>query len=437
MYISKKKIGIALSLLLCAVVTLLAVSPAGMVTAAPAARPMAMPASAPVVNSDGTITFSLRVPGASHVYLNFENMPGRSNAYNSYAMTEDANGVWSITLGPAVPGLMGWTNPPAPLGPGLYGYGFNVDGNPPAEGCGSGPGTTLTTTCRASGGVNIADPANRDIALWSTSQWSNVFVPGPAADFIADAAVPHGAWGTVRYFSNLTQTERQMQVYTPPGYNHDNRKYPVLYILHGAGGNDTDWFAAMRANYILDNLIAQGKAVPMLIVSPDTNVGSRGVSVTQDPFVQELMGSIVPYIEQNYRTAPGANNRALAGLSMGSNATRDVMLNYPHDFAYFGLYSSGAMSDATIADLVQNHENLLTDLATSKHVKLIWINEGAQEAEAFPSVETQLINTLALYDQYGVKYTYVLGAQIGATGGHVWDTWRKDLYTFAPQLFKK
>ena len=434
---TKNKFGITLSLIVCAVLAVVALGPSGMATATPPAMPVAAPASAPTVNPNGTVTFSLRAPGASHVYLNFENMPGRSNAYNSYPMTDDGSGVWSITIGPTVPGLMGWTNPPAPLTPNLYGYGFNVDGNPPVEGCGSGPGTTLTTTCRASGGVNIADPANRDIALWSTSQWSNVFVPGPAADFTADALVPHGAWGTVRYFSNLTQTERQMQVYTPPGYNHDNRVYPVLYILHGMGGNDTDWFAAMRANYILDNLIAQGQAVPMLIVSPDTTPWNPAPTVvTQDGFLQELMGSIVPYIEQNYRTAPGAKNRALAGLSMGSNHTRNVMLNYPHDFAYFGLYSSGAMSNATIADLVQNHENLLTDLATSKDVKLIWINEGAQEAEAFPSVEAQLINTLALYDQYGVKYTYVLGAQIGAVGGHVWDTWRKDLFTFAPQLFK-
>jgi enterochelin esterase-like enzyme len=432
---SNKKAFVILSLLIAITLTLAALNPSGMATATvlPKAQ-VATTLNSPTVNPDGTVTFTLRAPGANQVYLNFENMPGRSNAYNSYAMTEDASGVWSITMGPTVPGLMGWTNPPAPLEPNLYGYGFNIDGQPPT----TVPNPTLTTTYRASGGVNIADPANRDIALWSTSQWSNVFVPGPAADFIADnPAVPHGAWGTVRYFSNLTQTERQMQVYTPPGYNHDNRVYPVLYILHGMGGNDTDWFAAMRANYILDNLIAQGEAVPMIIVSPDTTPWNPApTAVTADGFLTELMGSIVPYIEQNYRTAPGAKNRALAGLSMGSNHTRNVMLNYPHNFAYFGLYSSGAMSNATITDLVQNHEDLLTGLATSKDVKLIWISEGAQEAEAFPSVEVQLTNTLALFDQYGVKYTYVPGASIGAIGGHVWDTWRKDLFTFAPLLFE-
>ncbi len=405
---SKKRIGFALSLILCAVVSVVALGPSEMATATAPAGPMAMPASAPVVNPDGTVTFSLRAPQANDVKLNWQNMVGMSPAADPYPMTKDANGVWSITMGPNItPNNNDW------VGPKWYGYGFIVDG------------------------VRIADPANRDIWSGDTSAWSMVMVPGTGTEYMADAAVPHGAWATMRYFSNVTQTERQMQVYTPPGYNHDNRVYPVLYILHGMGGNDTDWFAAMRANYILDNLIAQGKAVPMLIVSPDTTPWNPApTSVTADGFLTELMGSIVPYIEQNYRTAPGAKNRALAGLSMGSNHTRNVMLNYPHDFAYFGLYSSGAMSNATIADLVQNHLELLTGLATSKDVKLIWISEGAQEPEAFPSVETQLINTLALFDQYGVNYTYVPGAQIGAIGGHIWDTWRKDLYTFAPQLFK-
>jgi enterochelin esterase-like enzyme len=111
-----------------------------------------------------------------------------------------------------------------------------------------------------------------------------------------------------------------MTVYTPPNYN-SHRGYPVLYLMHGAGGNDTDWVANMRANFILDNLIAQHKVKPMVVVMPDTNVGSTGGlngSVTADQFIQqELLGTIVPYIEHNYRTLPGARNRALAGLSMG------------------------------------------------------------------------------------------------------------------------
>jgi enterochelin esterase-like enzyme len=421
----KSKIGITLSLIVCAVLAVVALSPSGMAAATAPARPMAMPASAPIVNTDGTVTFSLRAPGATHVYLNLQNMVGASTAYNSYAMTEDANGVWSITMGPTVPGLMGWTNPPAPLAPDWYGYGFNIDGTPPIV-----PPTnpTVSTTCRAVGGVNIADPANRDIWSGATSAWSYVFVPGPEADFIADALVPHGAVATVRYFSNVTQTERQMQVYTPPGYNHDNRRYPVLYLLHGAGGNDTDWIVNMRANYIMDNLITQDKVVPMIVVVPDGNVGTypNNGPITADMYPQELLGSIVPAIEQNYRVAPGPQNRAIAGLSEGGRRTLDTLFLNPGAFAYVGIFS-GFWFPGFRDDLVQNHSDLLTDPAVNKKTKLFWITVGGPE-------DTGYIRThdgLALLDQYGVKYTFVQG-----TGGHVWGVWRHNLYDFAPLLFK-
>ena len=128
---SKNKIGLTLSLIVCAMLALVALGPSGMATATAPAMPVAMPASAPIVNSDGTVTFSLRALGATHVYLNLQNMVGASPRYNSYLMTEDGSGVWSITLGPTVPGLMGWTNPPAPLVPNLYAYGFNIDGTSP------------------------------------------------------------------------------------------------------------------------------------------------------------------------------------------------------------------------------------------------------------------------------------------------------------------
>jgi enterochelin esterase-like enzyme len=248
--------------------------------------------------------------------------------------------------------------------------------------------------------------------------------------------VPHGAVSTVHYFSTFTNTERQMQVYTPPGYDSGTRRdYPVLYLLHGVGGNDTDWFVNMRANLILDNLIAEGKAKPMIIVSPDTNVGPFPTGVTDDVFEKELMSSVVPYVEHSYRTAPGPQNRALAGLSMGSNHTRNVMFLDPNRFAYWGLFSSGAMSQTAINDVL-NHPDLITNLASSKITRLIWISEGGMEAAAFPSVEVQLKATLAFFDQHGIRYRYVDGPSIGAVYGHVWDTWRKDLLAFAPQLFR-
>jgi enterochelin esterase-like enzyme len=432
MSVSKKKIGIALSLITCAVLAVLALGPAGPATASAPAKPMAMPANAPIVNADGTVTFSLKVPGATHVYLNFQNMIGLSPRYNSYPMTADANGVWSITLGPTVPGLLGWTNPPAPLTSNWYGYGFNIDGTPPVV---PPVNPTGSTTVTSDGGVNIADPANRDVWSGDTSAWSMVMVPGPGTEYMADdPAVPHGAWGTVRYFSKVTQTERQMQVYTPPGYNHDNRRYPVFYLQHGGGGNDTDWLVNMRANYILDNLVAQGKAVPMILVMPDFNVGgSTGVS--EDLYPQELLGTIIPYMEENYRVAPGAQNRALAGLSAGGDRVRNTLFQHPDAFAYIGLFSGGTLPQADRDDLVQNHPDLITNMANSKVTKLFWISFGGLEY-VISNKWKNLAATLAFFDQYHIRYTYEDGPTFGAIYGHVWDTWRKDLVTVAPQLFK-
>jgi enterochelin esterase-like enzyme len=416
----KTKIGITLSLIVCAVLALVALGPSGMATTSALAKPMAMPASAPIVNSDGTVTFSLRVPGATHVYLNLQNMVGASPAYNSYLMSEDTNGVWSITIGPTVPGLLGWINPPAPLDPNLYAYGFNIDGTPPVV-----PPTnpTARTTATAAGGVNIADPANRNIASWSTSAWSTVLVPGPAADFLADnPAVPHGTWATVRYYSNLAQKERQMTVYTPPGYNHDNRVYPVFYLLHGGGGNDTDWTANMWANYIMDNLIAQKKAVPMIVVMPDVNADG----FPSNSWPDELLGNIVPYIEQNYRAAPGGQNRALAGLSLGGLRTTMTVFSHPGEFAYAGVFSGGFTPSTAYP------ESLLDNPDLNKLTKLLWISAGNPTDIAYNGTQTML----ARLDNHGVNYTYVDGPSIGATGGHVWDTWRKHLFTFAQLLFK-
>jgi enterochelin esterase-like enzyme len=359
----------------------------------------------PSVHSDRSITFCLTAPQASSVALNWQDMVGRSPAADAIPMSKQSNGIWAVTIGPQDPNL--------------YSYGFIVDS------------------------AKIADPANRDswtstaTAFGGAGSWSNVLVPGPGSDYIADSPrVPHGDVATVHYYSRYTRTERQMQVYTPPGYGRDNRQYPVLYLLHGVGGNDTDWFVNMRANFILDNQIAARKAVPMIVVSPDTNVGPFPTGVTDDEFEKELMRGVVPYVEHNYRTAPGTRNRALAGLSMGSNHTRNIMFLDEGEFAYYGLFSSGAMSPAAINDVL-NHPDLITGLARSKETKLIWISEGGLEPEAFPNVEANLKATLQFFDQHGIEYRYVDGPDIGADFGHVWDTWREHLNSFAPLLFRK
>jgi enterochelin esterase-like enzyme len=381
-------------------------------SATPTTGPVPSTCAGPTVNSNGTITFCLTAPQATSVQLNFQNMLGLSPAADAFPMTEGAGGLWYTTVQP-------------PAGANWYGYNFTVDG------------------------AHVADPDNRDIwtgtpgSFSSIGAWSMVMVPGDASQYMANTNVPHGAVATVNYYSTLGQTERRMTVYTPPNYN-SHRGYPVLYLMHGAGGNDTDWIVNMRADFILDNLIAQHKVKPMIVVMPDTNVGSTGGlngSVTADQFIQqELLGTIVPYTEHHYLTLPGARNRALAGLSMGSFHTRNGLFTNPTDFSYYGLFSNGALFPATITDLTQNHPDLIRGVARAERkgvIKEIWISQGDEEPQAIPVLANALQPTLTFFDQNGIKYTYIPGASIGAIYGHVWDTWRKDLVAFAPTLFRE
>ena len=372
--------------------------------------PIPTTCAGPVVNANDTITFCITAPGASSVQLNFQNMLGAAPAADAFPMTETATGgIWYITVEP-------------PAGPNWYGYNFTVDG------------------------AQVADPDNRNISVSVNGSWSMVLVPGPGTEYMAETDVPHGAVATVDYYSSYAKAEREMTVYTPPGYNSSNRAYPVLYLLHGHGGNDTDWIADIQANFVLDNLIAEGKAKPMIVVMPDTNVVPALplplTSVTEDAFVQdELMPTIVPYIQANYRVLPGAQNRAIAGLSMGSNHTRDALFLDPDQFAYYGLFSYGLMDQTLDTDLVQNHPQLVSNVLKaekSKAIKLVWISAGGEEIAglvSFPPGIPSVQQTLSGFSQLGVQYTFDPGPSFGAIYGHVWDTWRLDLLQFAPLLF--
>jgi enterochelin esterase-like enzyme len=374
-----KRISVILWLII--MFALVSLGPSGMATATvPTKSQTATTLNSPTVLPDGQVTFTLNAPQATNVMLNFQNIVGPSPAADPIAMTKNASGVWSVTIGP--------------LAPNWYGYGFILDG------------------------VKIPDPANRNIWSGPTSAWSYVFVPGPEAYYMADASVPHGIWGTVRYYSEVAQAERQMQVYTPPGYNHDNRRYPVFYLLQGGGGNDTDWIVNMRANYIMDNLIAQNKVVPMIVVMPDIFVVPSGYTQVFD---DELLGSIIPAIEQNYRVAPGAENRALAGLSLGGLTTSNVLFTNPGEFAYIGNFS-GYM----IPSVVQYPAPELAD-QINKETKLFWITVGGPQDISY----TLIHNMLTRLDELNINYTFVQG-----TGGHVWDVWRHNLFDFAQLIFR-
>jgi len=178
----------------------------------------------------------------------------------------------------------------------------------------------------------------------------------------------------------------------------------------------------MWANYIMDNLIAQGKAVPMIVVMPDVNADG----FPSNSWPDELLGNIVPYIEQNYRAAPGGRNRALAGLSLGGLRTTMTVFSHPGEFAYAGVFSGGFTPSTAYP------ESLLDNPDLNKLTKLLWISAGNPTDIAYNGTQTML----ARLDNHGVNYTYVDGPSIGATGGHVWDTWRKHLFTFAQFLFK-
>lgn len=391
---SKKNIGILLSLLICMALALVALGPPEKAAATePYKVTAATSLNAPAVDPDGYVTFSLNAPAANEVFLYFQNQTGPSPRADAFPMIKGADGVWSVTMGP--------------LAPDMYGYDFIVDG------------------------VNIVDPTNThsgpgtvdalwtgDPTTWSTvNAWSYVTVPGPEADFFADANVPHGAVATVRYYSEVAQKERMLQVYTPPGYGKDNRVYPVLYIMHGAGGNETDWIINMRANFILDNLIAEGEAVPMILVSANGYVTDN----YRVDFTEELLGSIIPYVEANYRTGPGANNRALAGLSLGGIWTTNTHFSHPGVFGYVGVFSSGFRPTEAFP------ESLLADPSLNKLTKLLWISSGDQTDITY----NLTMSTLALLDQYGIKYTFEQ-----YTGGHIWGQWRHNFYDFAPLLFR-
>lgn len=385
-------------------------TPALVNSAVPTPGPVPTTCAGPTVNSDGNITFCLSAPQATVVELNFQNMFGLSPAADAFAMSATTEGLWYLTVIP-------------PAGANWYGYNFTVNG------------------------AHVADPLNRNIwtgtpgSFSRIGAWSMVMVPGRSAQYIAQTNVTHGAVSTIDYYSPLGQTQRRMTVYTPPGYN-GSKKYPVLYLLHGAGGNDTDWTVDMRVNYILDNLIAQRKASPMIVVMPDTNVGTNpSTTITEDQFINdELLRTIIPYIEHNYRTLPGAKNRALAGLSAGSFHSRNGLFHAPTQFSYYGFFSNGGMTTAQITDLAVNHRTLINKVVRAQRagdIKEIWITQGDEEPQAIPGLDIRLQPTLNFYDQNRIKYTYVPGTDIDAIYGHVWDTWRKSIFAFAPTLFHR
>ena len=353
---------------------------------APAARPRRVQdtLTSPVVGADGAVTFRLFAPKATAVLVRSEGPA----PFADQPLVKGDSGVWSLT---------------AKVPADLYIYWYDVDG------------------------VAVADPRNNRPRVNMSTVRSLLEVPGAASEFFAERAVPHGQVAAVHYQSQALGVPRRMHVYTPAGYATSGQRYPVFYLLHGGGDNDLSWLMAGRANFILDNLIAAGKAKPMIVVMPAGHVPpSPGGTPAPDAFARDLLTDVVPYVERNYRTLPGRDNRAIAGLSMGGQQTLNVGLTNLDKFSQLGVFSSGWFGQDGAATFARNNPTLLADPKLNDRIRLFWLATGKDDF-VMPSTKA----SLAMLDRHKVKYSYK-----ETEGGHTWPNWRAYLNEFAPLLFR-
>jgi enterochelin esterase-like enzyme len=342
----------------------------------------------PDVHPDRSVTFRLRAPNAQKVML------AREGA-EAIAMQKDTDGVWSVTT--------------PPLDPDIYGYSFIVDD------------------------VAMFDPSNPVIKnnfLYTSSQ---VYIPGPDSLPWQENNVPHGIVHHHYYHSAVVGDNRDFYVYTPPDYNPTaSRKYPVLYLLHGYSDDASAWTAVGRAQFILDNLIAEGKATPMIVVMPlgygapeivTKNARGLGDAALRErnyqKFREALLTEVVPQVEKSYRALSDRNARAIAGLSMGGAESLFTGLNDLDRFAWIGAFSSGGMDD----NLDTMFDSLPPDPNTQ--LRLLWISCGTEDG--LLRVNRALDKWL---DSKGIRHK-----QIETPGSHTWMVWRRNLASFVPLLF--
>jgi enterochelin esterase-like enzyme len=363
----------------------------------------------PEVHPDRTVTFRLRAPQATLVQLTGEVVQGKGPA----AMTKGADGVWSITVGP--------------LEPEIWIYNFRVQG------------------------VELPDPSNISLmprAAGAAAVSSFVEVPENHPSFYDARPVPHGEVRMVLYESKAMDADRYVWVYTPPGYEKSNAKYPVYYLLHGNGETQNGWVMNGRANIILDNLIADGKAQPMVVVMPHGHpVQSASVGPYKEVgavaeqglrnyklFTQDLLGQIIPMVEKTYRVYTDADHRAIGGLSMGAMQSVAIGLAHPELFHYVLGYSGGFGSlgveaagtdvegQAPWRDLLGNPE------VAKKSLRLLFLGCGQDEAGLLAPGR----KLVGLLKEKGIKAQWS-----DYPGGHVFRVWRNHLNESAPLLFRK
>jgi len=357
----------------------------------------------PEIHEDHTVTFRLQAPGANEVKLTGDWMPAEGWVPGSVTMTKGEKGVWTYT-----------TNVMAPE---LYGYVFLVDG------------------------LRVNDPNNaftsRDIATNT-----NIFIVGGGqAELYKVQDLPHGSVTRRWYDSPGNNMTRRMTIYTPPGYEISSESYPVLYLLHGAGGDEEAWIELGRATQILDNLIAQGKTKPMVVVMPNGNViqdaapgeGTKGyykpafmVPRTMDGTYEETFKDIINFVENSYRVKADKAHRAIAGLSMGGFHSLHISRFYPNTFDYVGLFSAAILPNQNPeAKVYQDMDGTLKKQMENGY-ELYWIGIG--KTDFLYKNNTEFKSKL---DALGMPHTYR-----ESEGGHIWKNWRIYLSEFAPLLFR-
>jgi enterochelin esterase family protein len=345
------------------------------------------PVSSPEVHPDRRITFRIRAPKASEVTFTGDWMPAGA----SEKMTKDANGVWSVTLGP--------------LEPSIYLYTFSVDG------------------------VTMADPVNPRIKLRSRTSASMVEVGAQQPALWQARNVPHGTVEINWQNSKVLDGEaRWIWIYTPPGYEKDrDRRYPVLYLFHGSNDIAGGWVLAGNANFILDNLLAEKKAVPMIVVMPYGHAvpfGSpREVQARNTALFEEyLLKDVMPLVESKYRIAAGREKRAIAGLSMGGGQALHIGFGHPELFS-----AVGAFSAAVPGDLETRFAGLFKDPAgTNQKLKTLWIACGRED-----SLFARSQNLAETLKARGIQHTFH-----ATPGAHTYTIWRRYLGEFVPLLFR-
>lgn len=342
----------------------------------------------PKVNSERRVRVSISAPKAKKVQLDISGV--------KYDLVKDSNGVW--------------TGDSDPQDEGFHYYQLWIDG------------------------AAVPDPGSR--FFYGAGRWgSGIEVPAHDQDFYALKDVPHGFINEKIYFSKITQSWRRCFVYTPPDYEKNTKsRYPVLYLLHGSYEDETGWSNQGRANFILDNLIAEKKAVPMIIVM-DNGYAFRPKSESGSPpifaFEEVLIQEIIPMIDTSFRTIADREHRAIAGLSMGANQAIRIAMNNLDLFASIGGFSgtTNYPSSEKIHRETFMKGSFKDDKMLNEKLKLLWLSLGTKEPNPFPGSVGAFRTML---DEAGIRYGYYESPGTA----HEWQTWRRSLYQFAQLLFK-